>query len=101
MGNEKNETFEKIVITNIEKPNLMTDLICLVIYPKQTLSLGQQVCAPGGPAGAHTGSPTGVRTCWASQSGNLNIKFSGWLGGWQEIKLTPKMTASQSLIHTF
>ena len=45
---------KKFVITNIEKPDLITDLICLVIYPKQTLSLGQQVCAPEGPAGART-----------------------------------------------
>ena len=79
---------KKFVITNIEKPNLIIDLICLVIYPKQTLSLGQQVCAPEGPAGARTwrasrcanlegqqvrtpGGPAGARTCKPSRCAHM------------------------------
>ena len=37
---EKVETFEKVFITNIENPILITDLICLGIYPKQISKLG-------------------------------------------------------------
>ena len=65
---------KKFVITNIEKPNLITDLIFLIIYPKQTLSLGQQLCAPGGPAGALPEGPAGACTWRASRCAQLEVQ---------------------------